>query len=638
MAETFDTKKLGEGTIGGRGWWLVRESVYTGSSGSLTVPDQGHQYNTNTNVDRLTADATTFSDALPHVGPSPMGRLEFYLDGWTMPALNELSNIGFGSVYPWIFHVVGTVSAVDLYARFEPVGLSGGFTFQRHAGRTQYDNLSSTDLLSAADRIQIGNSGYTDTLPGLFLIQPVAGTISAGVSCQVTIQQFNNHFDYWSSPDAFVKPCNFHNYGSTYHPYFRDDTEPVTVSLVSGNHNLHVIPGVDLQFVTTPLDSSRAVVAIGHEYLNRWSEIGDLGDIAGRTDFFLPLASYGLVSTDGAVSSTTDNGFIYRWHVYNVSGALQEGCQFHVVPLVRLDQGNSLTPFDQWFMGAAPGTLGPPITVSLLTFTDYAAGSPPTITMLCNQTVDMLVTEINPTTYVSTGTTHATAAGLKCDGETLYRWDAVGVYFVLSATANASSTATMWTKYGREIERRLLLTDDQTGSAYVTETAPFSVDIGTWGAITDDEANPLSASPYVDESYWTGAIQTQGFDQEFFHASLHATQTHWYNHDFTVCTYPGLTGSNHGFSEYAVMVTSDDPLYFQVVPMTFLPAADRMGTVGTQTVYGTANVAGALDTQTVIGSANVLSVRKDLAIRVNQIQPDLVDLLAEHGVTIEATE
>ena len=69
--------------------------------------------------------------------------------------------------------------------------------------------------------------------------------------------------------------------------------------------------------------------------------------------------------------------------------------------------------------------------------------------------------------------------------------------------------------------------------------------------------------------------------------------------------------------------------------MTFLPAIDRLGTLGTQTIYGTANVTGALDTQTVIGSANVLSVRKDLAIRVNQIQADHVALLAAHGVTIE---
>ena len=584
------------------------------------------------------ADALVINDQLPHVGPSPLGRLEFYLDNWDAPALEMLSNIAFGSTYPWIFHTVGTVGGVDLKCRFRPTGISDGFKFERHVHRVQYDNLTGTDLLSAADRIQIGERGYTDTLPGLFVIQPVPGTISVGVSCQVTVSQFNNHLDYWQAPYSTVKPCNFWNYGSTYHPYLRETSQAVTVSLVSGNHNLHVIPGVDLQFVTTPLESSRAVVAIGHEYCNQWSDVGDLGDIDGRTSVFIPTASYGLVPTNGEVSGTSPKSFLYRWRVYNVTGALQEGCQFHVRPIVRLDQGNAIVPFDQWFMGPAQaGSVVPPVTAFIASFSNYSSGSPPTITMHASTTVDMLITEIDPDTYVPTGTTHSDASGLKCDGLTLYRWDDLGVYFVLSPDANAGHEAIVRIPYGAEIERRLRLDTAQDESTYDLIDSPYSMDIGTWGAITGDDDTLYPALPYVEEKYFTGKIQTQGYDQNFFYSTVHATNTHWYNHDTEIVTYPGLEDENRGFLEWVVMVTCDDPRFFQVVPMTALPAPGRVGVYGAQAIKGAANVAGASDTSRVKGSANILQVRNDLALRVNQIQPDLVELLANHGVVIEKT-
>jgi hypothetical protein len=638
MTIAYSKKTLGAGSIGGNGFWLVKDSLYSINDPVLAQEIFGDiGYNTYLVDQRVLADACVFNAQTPYVG-SLYGRLEFVIDDMDYPAIVTASDTlaAFTGTDPYLFKAIEYVGAQILYGRYSPVGL---VPYQRHAGNTLLNNITGTSLMDAATRIPIGSSGYTDTLPGLFLVSVVTGSIVDGDTCQVTISQYSNGFQSWSVYSEEITKHNFFNYGNTDHPYLRDSDNPVTVDISADNHNLHVIPGLDLQFNVDLVDGSAAVVSVGYEYCNAYSEVGEIGDILGRTEYYNPLSAYGLVDSTGNVSSSINKGMLYKWRIYNVSGTLQTGCQFHVRPLVRLDQSNANTPFDQWFMGPAGDCS---LTKNnddayALTFSDLAAGSPNTISLHCSATVDMLITEINSMTYVPTGTTHADATGLKCDGSTLYRWDALGIYFVLATSTTNASTASVWVKHGDEIERRLQLDTAQSGTTYDMITPPYSMDVGGWDGVEGNGGAKYPVSPYAEETYITGGIQTQGHDLNLVVPNIDLTTTHWYNHNFDIATYPGLTNYPYaGLSEYCVMVTCDDPRYFQVIPMTFIATADRLGAEdNTQNFKGVANIAIENDSIEFKGAAVVMDVESKLVLRVNQIPQGLETLMADHGVFIE---
>ena len=77
----------------------------------------------------------------------------------------------------------------------------------------------------------------------------------------------------------------------------------------------------------------------------------------------------------------------------------------------------------------------------------------------------------------------------------------------------------------------------------------------------------------------TGAIQTQGYELDYANSALDAVNTKWYNHYAAASTYSSDLDATTGQPIYteadnplnwAIVVTCDDPRYFQVVPMTAL--------------------------------------------------------------------
>lgn len=661
----YSTKTLGAGTIGGRGFWLVKEARFPFSNAP------GLHGNHNLRLERTLADALVFNERLPHIG-NPLSKLEILKH--TPDAISAL--------YTWVWQYYrfnnppGTPD-YPVWIKFEDNigGSYWGFSDhvstldnpyqQRHVHRVLYDNQQG-NFIESAERIQIGESGYTDTLPGLFAIKPVSGTIVSGDYCYVTITPHPNPRVWWGIADARVHYDYEADFGTVNHPYIRGTAEMVRVDLSIGNSNKHLIPGVAIEFATTPIDGDYAIVSIGYEYVNAYSETGELGSIVGAKAYFMPMASrsvqphgyqaglYGLsdeysfrpyyMMESYTPSAPYSPG---HWSIYNVTGEAQEGCKFIIRPLIRLDQGNNLHPFDQWFMGCNfETTLTPGDTPWTISFSNYAAGSPATVKLNFSGSISTTIKEINSTTYVPTGVEHTSGTGLKCDGTTLYRWDALGIYFVLSEDLVVSDTAEVHIRRGCAFEKRIIST--ALYESWNVQTPPFEHVIGGWDSYYDavnDLYYPASFG-VRDESdvVKTGIIQTQGYDYEFSNSSIDPVNTHWYNHYWKVPTWFTSAGSgdSSNMGEYCVMVVCNDPRYFQVVPMNFNwsnRARGRAvyleeGLVGFMPNLK-AQVSSPLDEMSLSCSGSIHESEGKLILRVNQISPELIALLADSGITLE---
>jgi len=649
MAYSYSPKHLGVGTIGGNGIWLIKECQHApGGEAWLS------EANTNLNTTRALVDALTFNGQLPYIGE--LARPLDFVHGYNKSVApvsplwaNCITVAQFG-VDRWVNHA--TFDGYNLYAKYYSVEQQS--QIQRHAHRVLYNNVKGS-FVTSATRIQVGESGYFDPLPGLFVIEPVAGTIDIGVSCDVTIKFHPNRRLYWGAGDTIESAYLDISYGSVNHPYLRNVDNAVTVSLAAGNANKHVIPGVSITFSTAPLYGDKCIISIGYEYVNARA---NLSDGSGALDYYFPQSDWGLqpydLSGDNdrdfqskiSVDATYDLDDFGKWYAYNVTGDVLEDCKFTICPLVRLDQGNAITPFDSWFQGFDAITELPESSSAYtLTFSGYDSVNG-TINLNCSYgSVSMLIREIDAITFQSTGTTHSDGEGLKCDGATLYRWDAVGVYFKVATTARNGNTALVYVKPGQAQEQYVKMngTTSTPWSYLVTPWAlqegPTQQVIGGWDGITNSGTGAkYPISHCVPESIRTGIIQTQGYDLEFFNADVHATNEHWYNHYFqiaTIMTSAGMDIDSNPY-EHALMVTCDDPRHFQVVPrrMTFTPARHQGGE-GSSVPKLTANV-GVVDTDLELKlTANVQERDGSLVLRINQVSSELMSILEEAGVTVE---
>jgi hypothetical protein len=644
MTWGYGADSLGFGSIGGRGFWLAKESLF---DYPLFTPSEPN-YNTNLTVVRSFDEASSLIDKTLHIGSIP--RLHF---AHGLTSSQRLNTIYFGagldvvlSHDPWIN--LGTFDGSTLYSH------TGRTEFykHRHAGNTVFQNVKG-NFVESAGRIQIGNSGYTDVLPGLFVIEPVSGTENPNVSVYVTIKPYANIKTYWVS-DSDVPLMNYdHAYGTIGHPYLRSENNPVLVDLSPGNANKHVIPGLSITF-NNPSINCKTIISVGYEYVNSASELGDFGSINGHSSFYIPLAPWELQPYRAFYSMNYNSGWlptllnmvpdkIPSWHIYNVTGQVQEGCRFSVRPLVRLDQRNALTPFDQWFMGYDTDTaLSQTSEPYHITFTNWQTGTPPRVTIVIDSSISKLIREIDPSTMEPTGVIHSTGQSLKCDGITLYRWDALGVYFVLAVGVDNASSADVYVKRGAGFENVI----DYSDAALLErnwggDQAPASRTIGGWDAIENSGTGDKYPIIFcVPEDKLTGVIQYQGYDFEFANSSVHATNEHWYNHYETITTCGNMLSEEDRVTdgESAVMVTCDDPRYFQVVPRTYIYTPDqRTGAIGDSTSQTriSMHVGVELDNVSPKLSGNVQERDGSLIIRIGNVNQNYLNYLEANGITVE---
>lgn len=652
MAWSYSPKNLGAGSIGGNGIWLIKQCSYAPGGGGYL-----RESNTHLNTERALADALTFNEQLPYIGGfKPLELVHGYYyaspDPYQDPVWSNCIYVAMGGNKAWVRH-----ATFDGYPLMVYGPASTYETVQRHAHRVLYNNTRGT-FVSSATRIQVGSSGYFDPLPGLFVIEPVPGTIVNGVSCDVTIKLHPNRRVFWQPGSTLAQSYVDMAYASVGHPYLRDRSNSITVSLATGNSNKHVIPGVSISFSQTPLAGDKCIISIGYEYVNARMEIGTIGETYGSLDYYFPQTDWGLqpYNTETynyrdfqsaiSVYATYNLDVFSKWMIYNVTGDVLEDCKFTICPFVRLDQGNAITPFDSWFMGYDAIT-GLPESSSpyTLTFSGYDSVNG-RINLTCSYGVSMLIREIDPETFQPTGVTHSDGTGLKADGATLYRWDAVGVYFKIATTARNGNTALVYTKPGQEWEQYVKMTGT-TGvpwSRYVTpwalQSGPTQQVIGGWDGITNSGTGAkYPISHCVPESRRTGILQTQGYDLSFFNASVHETNEHWYNHYFQVATIGGggAFDADDNPRESAVMITSSDPRYFSVAPRRAQYVTGRRygGTPNTDIPHPTANI-GVPDTDLEIKlTGNIQERDGSLVLRVNQVDSDLMAVLEEAGVTVE---
>jgi hypothetical protein len=638
VATSYSSKSLGAGTVGGRGFWIISDAIcYQGL------------YNTNLITARTPEEATTFNDRLPYIGTN-QNRLAF---GITPGDMQDYCCQSW--LYDWeLVKMLGGNKLMVTKTESQTLA-------QRHAHRVLFDNLVGFPIVSA-ERIQVGEDGYTDPLPGLFEITVVDGSID-GTSARVHLRAYDNKTIQWYIGTDFVRVGNWVNYSGVDHPYLR---ESIQVSFADGNANINVIPGVAIEFDTALNYGNRAVISIGYEYVNARSEAGALGTINGISAFFQPQSDLttqpynysGGVKAGYVVGSTysellTD---VPHWRIYNVTGTEQTDCQMSIRPLVRLDQfGSPVRLFSQWFMGCRASCLldispDQPYRIACHSF---ISGSPNTIGIsVTNATLSTTIREIDADTYDPTGVVHSDGKGLKCDGTTLYRWDEMGVYFVIADTATLSAYADIHIRFGH---KSIQWVNDTSYPATYSEDK--TITLGQWGAIHDtDDDSYWPGSPCMPEADRTGIIQSQGHDLEFFLEDLDPSNNHWYNHNTSVILMPHTfvlpTGdtselqSQYSPYEAAIVVTCDDPRYFAVVPVRWVyqeskatafspPYAYPGGLeIGSATAKQSAIVAENGDETAVKLSAQVQPVDGSLVIRVNQISSALADLMAAHGVDI----
>jgi hypothetical protein len=640
MTIAFSSKSLGAGSIQDNGFWVTRDSWILRTSVDGWGP-YGYQHNTNDISKRADEDAAEFNEQLPFIEFGE--RVWFIKDDMPYPALFEMELPRGGDENDNIYRPVKTIDGHMLYGRKSDFSTdimpakSGQTEARRHAHRFLIDDPSGA-IIEDGYRIQINESGCTDTLPGLFELKVVPGTVVEGGQCSVLILEKNNAVTFWRDGHAAVETHTLFSYGNIRHPYLQEESaQAVVVDLSTDNWNKHVIPGIALQFASKPSETGRCTIAIGYEYVNAWSDGEALGEAGGRDDYFSPICNYGAVGLHTNSAYEGKQTFL-RWNIANVTGELQEGCRFHVRPLIRLQQTNALIPFVKWFMGySGENQLSESLNAYEISFSGLHQN---TITLLFDGSVAMMIREIDADTFLPTGVEHSNAEDLRCDGETLYRWDSLGVYFVLSAQVTNTSTASVWCRPGCEIEKRLRLDIDQFAgnSTYYLEDPPFSNVIGGWDGVVVSETESYPISPYMQEDRFTGKIQAQGYSYQFFNGSIDTTRNTWLNHEFEVCTYPSretptiVEEGQHG--EYCIMVTCDNPKYFQVIPMMFFngatPTKPLIGTTPTVSMHGQVIVQD--DPVTMTGTLQVLNTDRSMTLRINQISEELAEILEANGI------
>ncbi len=688
MAENTDT--LGAGTFGGNGFWVARQTDYPAHQlmlgafadiilrpwPALPCPSE---YNTNNISPRAVSDALNYDASLLKVeGQEPV---EFWLSP-TTAAPNRMLLKMFGP--GWID--LGLVGTRELFGR-STAALPDINTVANKVLLQQADEI----CIISATHVAVGQPGYTDTLPGLFMVAVVPGSVVAGVSAQVTVSPYPNQvFQYGAVIGTnLVDTRDDYEYTTLYHPYCTPNGMSIAVDLSTNNSNVNVIPGVAINFDSSP--QGYAVISAGFEYVNGGTFLN--GDVT-VTDFYLPqscegpangkwisyewtawqpLIPLGFGSFDPYLTSPIpyayellDEMFCFypaNWYIYNVTGALQTGCKFSIVPFVRLDQEATFVPFVQFFMGlAAPTALPESLDPYQITFynVNTVAG-----TVLASISPDYplnpLILEINPSTFQPTGVQHADGRNLKCDGTTLYRWDALAVYFVLSTQITEGLSANVHVRKGQQwhkyVGRGTGTSPDGGTIAHVTP--PVSETIGVWGAYTVTDSNGthlLPSSAWGPASEYTGAIQTQGYELDYANSALDAVNTMWYNHYAAASTYSSNLDATTGQPIYteadnplnwAIVVTCDDPRYFQVVPMTALvsggptdwrfnrPAGEPPQGLTTQ-LAGNASVimAGNPITAEFQATAVVPAADGTLVVRADQLPAAMLQIMADHGVTV----
>jgi hypothetical protein len=191
-----------------------------------------------------------------------------------------------------------------------------------------------------------------------------------------------------------------------------------------------------------------------------------------------------------------------------------------------------------------------------ITFVNVVAGTTKIVDVEINATVNMSIKEINPATFEATEVDHVNGTGLKADGTTIYRWDALGVYFTLSSNIVENVTATLYVYQGQS----------NLGE-------PASTLIGHWGA---EQTAPYLWNGVMDMYPWpmnsivtTGMLQRQGYSQTIDCFPDVAFANHYVS--FTprgTHTFNSLSWASNP-AGFAVMATCSDKNYFQVVPVLY---------------------------------------------------------------------
>lgn len=435
-------------------------------------------------------------------------------------------------------------------------------TAWRDTGQCSWINTSGTPV-SSATRIPHDEIGCHDSIPGVFGIRFVAGSINPGVSAKINLVHGESWYRAWNK-DAYP-PSIEGNKSSAFcyydldHPYINPDEE-ITVSLASGNENKHIIPGVSITFNANPDPGSTATVAIGWEYVDsfvgvnydddEWGEWFYTGTEVGGPAF-VPLSSFAPVQQGvlKAFQLSHGKGPSPHFVAMNNSGELLTGCKIKLMVFCRLDQGRAITPFDSWFQGGGAECLLSSGEYTV-TFQNVRTGSPTAVDLYCSGSVDTDIWAVNESDY-SLGQQYYDGEGLLADASTLYHWPAFGVYFRLSTDIENYDTATV-TVYNDKLE--------------FASSSDFSAkDIGRWGKTIGN----VTANGF----YQTGQLQTQGYEVEFFDEDLEPIRTKWYNH-FDAVSYATTSTLSTPLEENRRYYTGlqlycDDPKFFCFVPLTF---------------------------------------------------------------------
>jgi hypothetical protein len=436
---SYSPQTLPVGTIGGNGFWLMMDCrAWRNGYGASQVPSQNEEaWNTNDQLNRDVEDGTALQKSPPYF-EDDMRILFIPSPEVSIFALGMVRYYGLSNTPPYY-----ASGMTGFYAKWLPrtAGYQASFPRgMRHMDSVQFRNLVSFPCM-ACERIQMGNPGYTDILPGLYEVKVFPDSVNEdAMTCKVSVGPYDNAYWYWTYGDAYLKKNLLCAFGAMKAPYLADE---IKVSIAANNWNYHIIPGLKIQLATDLRAGDRFVVAIGHEFTNgRGASEGE--NEKGCDSYFQPLANLGiqpLLSSDsGKVFYTTNSDRDWssvatpQWTVFNVSGEVLTGVEFHIWPFVRLQQAILMRPFSQWFMGCNFQTQFPqssaPYVLTMRNVT--GAGANKRCDLTGSFVMDLTVKEVDSVTFVPFST-RPDGKSLKCDGSTLYLWEAGGVYFVLSA-------------------------------------------------------------------------------------------------------------------------------------------------------------------------------------------------------------
>jgi hypothetical protein len=455
MTVSYAQATLDAGTVGGRGFWIAAGVA------ALCRQDPDHE------VDHPVHD--------PAFLGSMFGWLRFHnTRDYDVRALEDADTVEIKSLlqidsdsrltfFPWTYgaYASGKLDYMESYASLNyprrslgdgvgatHIAIDGEYDadqdpapYFQHASRVQFLNTSG-NACAAARKIDFNTSGSFDTLPGLYECEIIAGEVDyRALTCKVSIKSYSNERRYWKPDETIIyRDLQFSN-RELKSQYL---SESITVSFAENNWNINLIPGVKIQFNTALFQGNKFVIAVGYEYVNGRSDLGNLGDIYGFTGFFLPLICepinpwfYGVGRGETVfrqAAPATDQMYATRQFptlgIFNVSGQMLTGCKLCFYPFVRLEQKRSASPFSQWFMGAPfPTQLTASNTPYRITLRNVHDGL---ATLTINDDIDVTIKEIDPDTWNPNGMVYYAGRNLPCDGSTLLLWESMGIYFVLA--------------------------------------------------------------------------------------------------------------------------------------------------------------------------------------------------------------